>query len=486
MDILLSIISLVGFVLLTASTGLFVAIEFALTGLERSTIDNDVNERADKRAKAVLRDYQNLSFVLSGAQLGITITTLATGFLAEPILAKFFTPLLEAIGAPTNITPVIAMVLALTVATFLSMVFGELVPKNIAITKPLGTARTVVGPVNLFNTVFKHFIKAMNSSANWVVRKLGIEPADELASARSTQELTALVRNSAEQGGLEMTTALVIDRSLKFGETTAAELMTPRSTIDTLSVDDTVLDLIKLAIETGHSRFPVVRGDLDDTVGIVHYKDAFSVPKDERATTTLRELARPTSVVPESLDGDAVLNVVRTAGAQVILVADEYGGTAGLITIEDVVEEILGEVYDEHDDEESERDFQRFGNSWSVSGLVRVDDLHEHVGYHAPEGPYETLGGLVMAQLGRIPVAGDQLLLPESDNPMLSEFQSGYNGRWLAKVTVMEERRVDTVILTPISDGEASVFMKAENQLVDEKKSTAVSTDKLQRKYGEK
>lgn len=486
MDILLSIISLVGFVLLTASTGLFVAIEFALTGLERSTVDNDVNERADKRAKAVLRDYQNLSFVLSGAQLGITITTLATGFLAEPILAKFFTPLLEAIGAPTNITPVIAMVLALTVATFLSMVFGELVPKNIAITEPLGTARTVVGPVNLFNTVFKHFIKAMNSSANWVVRKLGIEPADELASARSTQELTALVRNSAEQGGLEMTTALVIDRSLKFGETTAAELMTPRSTIDTLSVDDTVLDLIKLAIETGHSRFPVVRGDLDDTVGIVHYKDAFSVPKDERATTTLRELARPTSVVPESLDGDAVLNVVRTAGAQVILVADEYGGTAGLITIEDVVEEILGEVYDEHDDEESERDFQRFGNSWSVSGLVRVDDLHEHVGYHAPEGPYETLGGLVMAQLGRIPVAGDQLLLPESDNPMLSEFQSGYNGRWLAKVTVMEERRVDTVILTPISDGEASVFMKAENQLVDEKRSTAVSTDKLQRKYGEK
>lgn len=486
MDILLSIISLVGFVLLTASTGLFVAIEFALTGLERSTVDNDVNERADKRAKAVLRDYQNLSFVLSGAQLGITITTLATGFLAEPILAKFFTPLLEAIGAPTNITPVIAMVLALTVATFLSMVFGELVPKNIAITKPLGTARTVVGPVNLFNTVFKHFIKAMNSSANWVVRKLGIEPADELASARSTQELTALVRNSAEQGGLEMTTALVIDRSLKFGETTAAELMTPRSTIDTLSVDDTVLELIKLAIETGHSRFPVVRGDLDDTVGIVHYKDAFSVPKDERATTTLRELARPTSVVPESLDGDAVLNVVRTAGAQVILVADEYGGTAGLITIEDVVEEILGEVYDEHDDEESERDFQRFGNSWSVSGLVRVDDLHEHVGYHAPEGPYETLGGLVMAQLGRIPVAGDQLLLPESDNPMLSEFQSGYNGRWLAKVTVMEERRVDTVILTPISGGEASVFMKAENQLVDEKRSTAVSTDKLQRKYGEK
>jgi CBS domain containing-hemolysin-like protein len=251
-------------------------------------------------------------------------------------------------------------------------------------------------------------------------------------------------------------------------------------------VDETVLDLIKLAIETGHSRFPVIRGDLDDTVGIVHYKDAFSVPKDQRATTTLDELARPTSVVPESLDGDAVLNAVRTAGAQVILVADEYGGTAGLITIEDVVEEILGEVYDEHDDEESERDFQRFGNSWSVSGLVRVDDLDEHVGYYAPEGPYETLGGLVMAELGRIPVAGDQLLLPESGNPMRAEFESGYNGRWLAKVTVMEDRRVDTVILTPISDQEAEAFLATDNKGGQEKGATTVSQPKAQGKDGEK
>ncbi|WP_034649807.1 hemolysin family protein [Corynebacterium vitaeruminis] len=461
MDIFISILSLIGFVLLTASTGLFVAIEFALTGLERSTIEAEVAQRGDKRSKAVKRDHQNLSFVLSGAQLGITVTTLATGYLAEPILDKFFTPLLELLGVPESATSTIALVLALFVATLLSMVFGELVPKNLAITNPMDTARFVVGPVNAFNTVFKGFIKMLNFSANWTVRRLGIEPADELASARSTQELTALVRNSAEQGGLERTTALVLDRSLKFGDVTAEELMTPRSTVETLHDDDTVLDLIALAIETGHSRFPVIRGDLDDTIGVVHYKDAFAVEASQRGSVLLRDLARPIPVVPESLDGDSVLNAVRSAGSQVILVADEYGGTAGLITIEDVVEEILGEVYDEHDDAEAERDFQRFGTSWSVSGLVRMDELSEKVGYIAPEGPYETLGGLVMAKLGRIPAPGDELILPQSDNPFRAEFESGYDGRWMAKVTVMEDRRVDTVILSPISDEEAAAFEKS-------------------------
>ncbi|AZA11388.1 hemolysin family protein [Corynebacterium gerontici] len=461
MDVVISILSLLGFIALTASTGLFVAIEFALTGLERSTIENDVQRRDDHRAKAVQRDFQNLSFVLSGAQLGITLTTLATGFLAEPILAKFFTPLLSLLGVPSEATTPIALVVALLVATMLSMVFGELVPKNVAITNPLATARTVVTPVHAFNSVFRGFIHLLNKAANFTVRRLGIEPADELASARSAQELTALVRNSAESGDLDENTALVLDRSLKFGETTAGELMTPRSTVDALSAEDTVQDLISMAIETGHSRFPVIRGDLDDTIGVVTYKDAFLVPEDQRHSTIMADLARPVPLVPESLDGDAVLDEVRRAGSQVILVADEYGGTAGLITIEDCVEEILGEVYDEHDDAEAERDFQRFGANWQVAGLVRLDELAEKVGYIGPDGPYETLGGLVMATLGRIPRLGDELVLPESDNPMLAEFESGYRGRWMAKVTLMEERRVESVILSPISEEEAATMLEA-------------------------
>lgn len=458
MDILISILSLLAFMALTASTGLFVAIEFALTGMERSTVENHLREKGDRSARAVQRDYKNLSFVLSGAQLGITVTTLATGFLAEPILARYFTPLLELVGLPATSSRVVAMVLALITATFLSMVFGELVPKNLAITKPLETARVVAHPVHWFNTAFKWFIRAMNISANFLVRKLGIEPADELASARSAQELGALVRNSAETGGLDATTAQVLDRSLRFGDSTAEEFMTPRSTIASLDLDDTIQDLIQLARESGHSKFPVVKGDLDDTIGMVHIKDAFSIPRAARATTTVGSLARRVTTVPASLDGDAVLNAVRTSGAQMVLIADEYGGTSGLVTIEDVVEEILGDVYDEHDDAEAERDFQNFGSSWEVAGLVRLDELSTRVGYTAPDGPYETLGGLIMASLGEVPGVGSQVLLPQSETPRRDEFESGLPGRWLARVTVMEERRVDRAILTPVSHEEAEAL----------------------------
>lgn len=457
MDIFLSILSLIGFVALTASTGLFVAIEFAMTGLERSTLDTHVRETGDRTAKAVARDHSNLSFVLSGAQLGITVTTLAAGYLAEPVLGKFFTPLLEAVGLSSNASSSVALILALVVATFLSMVFGELVPKNMAITEPLGTARVVVPPVNVFNTAMKWFILALNRSANWFVRKLGFEPADELASARSGQELGAMVRNSAEAGSFDADTARVIDRSLQFGETTAEEVMTPRSTIESLDADDTVNDLISLSRSTGHSRFPVRRGDLDDTLGVVHVKDAFSVDKHLRGTVKLGDIARPVPFIPGTLDGDSVLNRVRSAGSQVVLVADEYGGTQGLVTIEDVVEELLGEVYDEYDDRESERDFHRFGASWEVSGLVRLDELGDRLSYTAPDGPYETLGGLIMATLGRVPVLGDEVLLPEADGGFQDNFESGNAGRWRAHVSVMDERRVDKVILTPVPNakGEA-------------------------------
>ncbi|WP_394281689.1 hemolysin family protein [Corynebacterium sp.] len=458
MDIVISIISLIGFVLLTASTGMFVAIEFALTGMERSTINNHVKEKGDRRAKAVQRDYQNLSFVLSGAQLGITVTTLATGFLAEPVLAQYFTPLLELIGLSESASSAVALVLALIVATFLSMVFGELVPKNWAITDPLTVARFVVPPVHWFNTIFKWFIQAMNKSANFFVRKLGFEPSDEPASARTAHELGALVRNSAEAGGLDASTAAMLDRSLRFGETTADEVMTPRSTINSLDADDNVDDLIALARETGHSRFPVRRGDLDETVGVVHIKDAFSVPKSERATTRLETLAKPVPFVPGTLDGDSVLDKVRSAGSQVVLVADEYGGTQGLVTIEDLVEEILGEVYDEYDDVESERDFQRFGASWEVAGLVRLDELPDKIGYTAADGPYETLGGLIMAAKGAVPEVGDVVLLPQTENDAMEEFESGITGRWIARVTVMDDRRVDRAILTPISNEAAEEY----------------------------
>lgn len=452
MEIVISIIALLGFVALTACTGLFVAIEFALTGVERSTLDDHVHKKGDGTAKLLRKAHGELSFLLSGAQLGITITTLATGYLAEPILSKFFTPLLEKVGLSETSTTTVAMLLSLIIATGLSMVFGELVPKNLAIAHPLKVGRMTVRPVWIFNKTLKHFIRAMNNTANFFVRKLGIEPADELASARSPQELSALVKNSTGDGGFTVGKARVLDRSLKFGDTSADDLMTPRSTVETLGVDDTALDLIRKASETGHSRFPVTRGDLDDTVGVVHVKDALSVLHTARATTPLVTLTKPVPIVPASLGGDAVLAKVRSAGSQLVLVADEYGGTAGIVTIEDVVEEIVGEVWDEHDNRAEDAEVQRKGKSWEVSGLVRIDELPDAVGYTPPEGPYETLGGLIMSTLGRIPAEGDVVVLPQLKRDFVDALDSSGSFRWEARVKTMDNRRVDRVMMRPVKE----------------------------------
>jgi CBS domain containing-hemolysin-like protein len=399
----------------------------------------------------VQKAHSNLSFMLSGMQLGITLTTLATGYLAEPILAKFFTPLLELVGLSESASMPIALILSLVVATILSMVFGELVPKNMAIANPLGTARVLTAPVWHFNKIFRGFIRALNWVANHIVRRFGIEPADELASARSPQELSALVRHSSGSEGFDQSKVRILDRSLRFGDVTAEDLMTPRAKVDTLDVDDSALVLIRLAHESGHSRFPVVRGDLDETVGVVHVKDALTIPATSRAATLVGTLARPVPAVPESLGGDAVLRQVRLAGSQLILVADEYGGTAGIVTIEDVVEEILGEVWDEHDNREEEQEIRQVGRSWELSGLLRCDELTDICGYSAPDGPYETLGGLVMATLGRIPSVGDLVALPADDRGMMDAFADGPEVRWEARVESMDVRRVDKILLRPVT-----------------------------------
>ncbi|AGP30706.1 hemolysin family protein [Corynebacterium terpenotabidum] len=454
MDILLSILGLLGFILLTAGTGVFVAVEFSTTSLERSTIDNDVATRGDSASRMVQKAHGNLSFMLSGMQLGITLTTLATGYLAEPILAKFFTPLLELVGLSESASMPIALILSLIVATVLSMVFGELVPKNMAIANPLGTARVLTAPVWHFNRIFRWFIRALNWVANHIVRWFGIEPADELASARSPQELSALVRHSSGTEGFDQSKVRIIDRSLRFGDVTAEDLMTPRAKVNTLDVDDSALELIRLAHESGHSRFPVVRGDLDETVGVVHVKDALTIPATSRAATLVGSLSRPVPAVPESLGGDAVLRQVRLAGSQLILVADEYGGTAGIVTIEDVVEEILGEVWDEHDNREEEREVRQVGRSWELSGLLRCDELSDICGYIAPDGPYETLGGLIMATLGRIPAEGDRVLLPVDSRRLIDAFTEGPEVRWEAQVVSMDVRRVDKVMVRPVTGTE--------------------------------
>ncbi|MFG1781691.1 hemolysin family protein [Rhodococcus oryzae] len=443
MEIALTVLSLIGFAALTAGTALFVAAEFSLTALERSTVDAHARD-GDRRSRQVQHAHRTLSFQLSGAQLGITITTLITGYLAEPVLAKLIDPLLTAVNISDSVASAISLALALVLATSLSMIFGELVPKNLAIARPLQTARATAGLQAGFSAVFKWAINGLNGSANWVVRRLGIEPAEELRSARSPQELGSLVRTSARRGALDAGTALLVDRSLRFGELTAEELMTPRVKVETLELRDTVADLIEAASRTGFSRFPIVDGDLDDTVGVVHIKHAFTVPAAGRTSTPLITLAQKVPVVPSSLDGDEVMERVRADGMQVALVVDEYGGTAGMVTMEDLIEEIVGDVRDEHDEPEIE--VQRSGDSWICSGLLRIDEVSQTTGYSAPEGEYDTLGGLVLAHLGRIPEVGDQVVLPHPDDDGRSA------GGWIARVAAMDGRRIDRVVLTPVAD----------------------------------
>ncbi|HXV94708.1 MAG TPA: hemolysin family protein, partial [Pseudonocardia sp.] len=331
MSVLFPLLGLLALAALTLGTAVAVASEFSLTALERSQVDAHAAQAGDRRARAVQRAHRSLSFQLSGCQLAITATTLVTGYIAEPAVAALIRPGLVASGLTEGLAAGTATVLALVLATAVSMVFGELVPKNLAIANPLGTARAVVWLQSGFAHAFRWLIRAVNSWANAIVRRLGVQPAEELRSARSPRELISLVRASAQHGSLDAPTAALMDRSLRFTDRVAEDLMTPRVRVRFLDADATVADLVTLSQRSGHSRFPVVDGDLDAVQGAVHVKQAFGVPVPERATARLRTLARRVPQVPASLDGDALLATLRDADLQLALVVDEYGGTAGIV-----------------------------------------------------------------------------------------------------------------------------------------------------------
>jgi CBS domain containing-hemolysin-like protein len=436
-------ISVLAIALLIFGNGVFVAAEFSLTALDTSIVEANAR-RGGRRDRMIQRAQHRLSFQLSGAQLGISITTLVTGYLTEPMVADLPHPWLDAIGVPDRVADAIMAFLVLVIVTSVSMVFGELVPKYLAVARPLSTGRTVVGFQMLFSLLLTPAIRLTNGAANWIVRELGIEPAEELRSARSPQELVSLVRTSARSGTLDPATAALVRRSLQFGTLSAEELMTPRSKIVALQTDDTVADLIAAAAESGFSRFPIVDGDLDETVGIVHVKQVFAVPAADRSRTLLTTLALPVPVVPSTLDGDAVMAEIRANNLQTAMVVDEYGGTAGIVTVEDLIEEIVGDVRDEHDD--ATPDVEVAGSGWRVSGLLRTDEVAAAIGYRAPEGPYETIGGLVLRELGHIPVAGETVELTALDADGLLDTAM----RWQATVVRMDGRRIDLVELTEL------------------------------------
>ncbi|SFB57769.1 Hemolysin, contains CBS domains [Amycolatopsis marina] len=440
MDVLLSIGGVLFVLLLTIGTGLAVAAEFSLTTLERSTVEANVRQVGDRRSKALLKAHRTLSFQLSGAQVAITLTTLVTGYVAEPLIGELLRPALSAMGIPDPVAKGSSLVLALVLATSLSMVVGEMMPKNLAIARPLQTARAVAGYHSRFSALFSWLITLMNNSANWVVRKFGIEPQEELRSARSPQELGSIVRSSAESGTLDTSTAELLGRSLRFGDRNAGELMTSRVQVESLTVDDPIQALVDISRRTGFSRFPVYAEDLDDVQGAVHVKQIFTVPPAERGTVKIGSVMRPVPTVPESLPGDALLDRLRASRFQLAMVVDEYGGTAGMVTLEDVVEEIIGDVRDEHDEREAPSSQQLDADSWMVSGQLRDDEIRELTGFRMPEGDFETIAGLVLERLGRIPDEGDEL---DIDG-------------WQVSVTTMDRLRIAELCLRRLPAQEAA------------------------------
>src|SRR5215217_1839227 len=381
-------------VVLIAACGVFVAAEFSFVTADRGAVDRAA-AAGDRPARGVQAALRTLSTQLSGAQVGITLTNLAIGFLAEPAIAGLLEGPLSAVGVPEAVVPGIAVGAGLVLATVGTMVFGELVPKNLAIAKPLATARATQGFQRGFTAVMAYPIRLLNGSANALVRRLGIEPQEELRSARTSSELVSLVSRSASEGTLDVTTAGLMQRSVAFTDRTADEIMTPRVRLTTVSAHQPVTAVFEAARASGHSRFPVVTDDTDEVVGAVHVKHAIAVPRPQRRTTRVAEVMVDVITVPASLRLDPLLARLRGTGFQVAVVADEYGGTAGVVTMEDVVEELVGEISDEHDPVDAPAR-RRSDGSWSISGLLRPDEVTALTGIALPEhDDYDTVAGLL-------------------------------------------------------------------------------------------
>ncbi|MGZ4474750.1 MAG: hemolysin family protein [Nocardioides sp.] len=390
---------------LVAACGLFVAAEFSLVTVDRTAVDQAV-AAGDASAGGVQHALRSLSSHLSGAQLGITVTNLGIGWIAEPAVSGLIDEPLRSMGVSEGAVGPIAVAVGLTLSSVITMVFGELVPKNIALALPMRTAQATQAPLRAFTAVNAGPIRLLNGTANALVRRFGIEPQEELRSARSSSELASLIQRSADEGTLDADTAELMERSVEFGTRTAGEIMTPRVRQHSLEEGDRAQAVIDLARKTGHSRFPVL-DEHDNVVGTVHVKAAVALPVHERATTRVKHLMARPILVPDSLRLDPLLALLRNESFQMAVVLDEYGDQAGIVTLEDVIEEIVGDIADEHDTHGSRARLRRDG-SWSISGLLRPDEVEDLTGVALPEGDeYDTVAGLVLRLLGRIPQRGD-------------------------------------------------------------------------------
>lgn len=409
--------------------GFFVAGEFALVAVDRTRVEH-LAQAEHAGAISTLEGLKNLSFQLSGAQLGITITSLLVGFIAEDSIAQVLEPVLSRFELiPKSSSLAVAVGLALAAATALEMVVAELLPKNLAVSRPEAVAFLAVTPLRAVNRLLRPVIVFLNESANWTVKRLGIEPREELIPVRSLEELDLLIHSSRLEGALPEEDFALLARSIDFGDKTAADALVPRVSVVALKSDDTIIRMAQVARKSGYSRFPVYASDLDDIVGIAYLKDGYATLPEKRDSTPVSEIMKEALVVPESRPLHSLLLEMRRERKHLAVVLDEYGGTAGIVTLEDILEEIVGEIEDEYDPSAARERAPRSQGVHILSGLLHRSEVEEAIGLVMPEGHYETLAGFLLDLFDRIPEQGDQ---------------ATYDG-WELKVLKMDGRRIDEI-----------------------------------------
>lgn len=390
---------------LLAANGFFVAAEFALLASRRSRLEALAAE-GDPRAKHAIAGIRELSLMLAGAQLGITMASLGLGAFTEPALHGGLERLLGNTAIPEAVSGGLAFALALAIVVFLHMVVGEMAPKSWAISHPERSALILARPFRAFALVFRPFIQLLNLLANGVVRLCGVTPQDELAQVHSPGDLLMLVEESAREGHLRTESETLLSRALDLSGLDAQSAMIPRPDVVAVPAGAGVAELERIAGSSGRSRIPVYTGELDRIRGILHIKDLLALAPQDRATATAGSLARPALLVPESRPLEDLMLDMRQQRQHVALVVDEYGAVSGLVALEDVLEELIGEFEDESD--RRVRPLRRRADgALLVPGTLRPDELAERVDVSLPSGDWETVAGFVLARLGRLPSIGD-------------------------------------------------------------------------------
>jgi CBS domain containing-hemolysin-like protein len=393
--------------LITVATGYFVAQEFGYMAVDRSRLRARA-AAGDAGAKRALDITNRTSFMLSGAQLGITVTALLVGYVAEPMIGQGIGELLGGVGVPTGAGVAIGTVLALVFSTVIQMVFGELFPKNLAIARPEPVARWLALSTGIYLKVFGPVIWLFDQAAILLLKAVRIEPVEDVQHAATARDLESIIAESRESGDLPAELSTLLDRTLDFHERTAGHAMIPRPEVTTVEEGDPVSRVVEL-MASDHSRFPVLGDGVDDIVGVICLRDVLALGDRDLSNVKVSEVARETVMVPASLPLPVLLDQLREAGEEFACVVDEYGGLAGVITTEDLAEELVGEIADEHTPEEESPSYLDGEGSYLVPGALHIDEVERLIGHDLPEGDYETVGGLVIHELHRLPETGDRV-----------------------------------------------------------------------------